>query len=158
MQSQNHMATMKSVRLIGKLYFIMLYPGPINNMCFRLTFINILKCFNVTRLPLFYTNKFNQQQSQPFENCTIQSQDVFVWISNDFDKMVVISPDFRSHSKFGPFATQPLLDHSKPKLVRISDPLCSNKVSLNKPHSKIQGIPLCKGITGSLLDFIKGEV
>ena len=31
----------------------MLYPGPINNLCFLLTFINILKHFNVTRLPLF---------------------------------------------------------------------------------------------------------
>ena len=28
--------------------------------------------------------------------------------------------DFRSHSKFGPLATQPLFDHSKSRLVRIS--------------------------------------
>ena len=38
----------------------MLYPGPINNLCFLLTFMNTLKFFNVTHLPLFYTNKFNQ--------------------------------------------------------------------------------------------------
>ena len=31
----------------------MLRPGPINNLCFLLTFINILKYFNVTCLPLF---------------------------------------------------------------------------------------------------------
>ena len=31
----------------------MLCSGPINNLCFLLTFINILKYFNVTRLPLF---------------------------------------------------------------------------------------------------------
>ena len=31
---------------------LMLCPGPLNNLCFLLTFINILKYFNVTRLPL----------------------------------------------------------------------------------------------------------
>ena len=41
----------------------MLYPGPINNLCFLLTFINILEYFNVKRLPLFYTNKFNQYKT-----------------------------------------------------------------------------------------------
>ena len=34
-------------------------------------------------------------------------------------------PNFRSQSKSRPFATQPLLDHSKSKLGRISDPLLS---------------------------------
>ena len=34
-------------------------------------------------------------------------------------------PDFRSHSKTTPFATQPLLDHLKSRLVRISDPHCN---------------------------------
>ena len=33
-------------------------------------------------------------------------------------------PDFRSHSKSRPFATQPVLDHSKSRLGRISDPHC----------------------------------
>ena len=33
-------------------------------------------------------------------------------------------PDFRSHSKSIPFATQPVLDHSKPRLGQISDPHC----------------------------------
>ena len=32
---------------------LMLCPGAIHNLCFLLTFINILKYFNVTRLPLF---------------------------------------------------------------------------------------------------------
>ena len=33
-------------------------------------------------------------------------------------------PDFRFNSKSGPLATQPLFDHSKSRLVRISDPHC----------------------------------
>ena len=33
-------------------------------------------------------------------------------------------PDFRSHSKSGPFATQPVFDHWKSRLVWISDPQC----------------------------------
>ena len=32
---------------------LMLCPGPIKNLCFLLTFINILRYFNVTCLPLF---------------------------------------------------------------------------------------------------------
>ena len=32
--------------------------------------------------------------------------------------------DFRSRSKFTPFATQPLFDHLKFRLVWISDPQC----------------------------------
>ena len=40
-------------------------------------------------------------------------------------------PDFRSHSKCGPFATQPLFNHSKFRLVRISDPHCSQFNHLN---------------------------
>ena len=62
----------------------------------------------------------------------------FVWISNDFwqngghlsgFKMVGL-PDFSFHPKSGPFATQPLLDHSKSRLVRISDPH-SSTIPLN---------------------------
>ena len=41
----------------------------------------------------------------------------FVWISNG-----VLS--FRSHSKFGPFAAQHLINHSKSRLVQILDPHC----------------------------------
>ena len=37
---------------------------------------------------------------------------------------VVGLPDFRSHSKSGPCATQPLFHHSKSRLVQISDPHC----------------------------------
>ena len=33
-------------------------------------------------------------------------------------------PDFRSHLKSRPFATQPVLDHSKSRLGQISDPHC----------------------------------
>ena len=38
---------------------------------------------------------------------------------------IVGLPDFRSHLKSRPFATQPVLDHSKSRLGRISDPHCS---------------------------------
>ena len=42
--------------LFSQQYFnLMLCPGPINNLCFLLIFINILKYFNVTHLPLFTT-------------------------------------------------------------------------------------------------------
>ena len=49
-----------------------------------------------------------------------------------FDKMfphlsrfqMVGLPDFRSHSQSRPFATQPLFDNSKSRLVQISDPHC----------------------------------
>ena len=36
-------------------------------------------------------------------------------------------PDFRSHSKSGPFATQPLFNHIKSRLVWISDPHCNSQ-------------------------------
>ena len=42
----------------------------------------------------------------------------FVCISNGWLQ------DFRSHSKSGPFATQPIFNHSKSRLVQISDPHC----------------------------------
>ena len=35
-------------------------------------------------------------------------------------------PDFRSHSKSKTFATQPLFEHSKSRLVWISDPTVIN--------------------------------
>ena len=37
-------------------------------------------------------------------------------------------PEFRSHSKSRPFATQTLLDHSKSRLGWISDPHCTRLV------------------------------
>ena len=49
-------------------------------------------------------------------------------------------PNFKSHSKFGPFATQPLFDHLKSRLVRISDPHCSQ---------------ICSGRT---MTFLKGSI
>ena len=39
-----------------------------------------------------------------------------------FGKMAAIWPDFRCHLKSRPFATQPLLNHSKYRLVWVSDP------------------------------------
>ena len=39
---------------------LMLCPGHIKYLCSLPIFINILKYFNATRLPLFYTDKFNQ--------------------------------------------------------------------------------------------------
>ena len=33
-------------------------------------------------------------------------------------------PNFKSHLKLGPFANQPLFDHSKSRVVQISDPGC----------------------------------
>ena len=62
---------------------------------------------------------------------TIWKQDIFVWILNGFWQngshlswfQMVGLPDFRSHSKSGPFATQLIFDHKKSRLVRISDHL-----------------------------------
>ena len=59
--------------------------------------------------------------------------DVFVWISNCFWQngthlsgfQMFGLRDFKSHSKSRPFSTQPLFDHSKSRLVRISDPYCT---------------------------------
>ena len=46
--------------------------------------------------------------------------------------LMVGLPDFRSHSKSRPFATQPLFEHTKSRLVRISDSHCSlTLVNLN---------------------------
>ena len=55
----------------------------------------------------------NHLKTRPFETQTFLSRFQMVGL-----------PDFRSHSKSGPFATQPLFDHSKSKLVRLSDPRC----------------------------------
>ena len=58
-----------------------------------------------------------------------------------FDKMASICPNlkwlvgfpnFISHSKS--FATQPLFDHSKSRLVRISDPRCNWTKNRNKAY------------------------
>ena len=43
-------------------------------------------------------------------------------------------PDFKSHSKSRPFATQPLFDHSKSRLVWVSDPHCAYSVSHQMKH------------------------
>ena len=56
----------------------------------------------------------------------------FVWISNSFWQngshlfkfQMVGLPDIRSHSKYRPFTTHPLCDHSKSRLVQILDPHC----------------------------------
>ena len=80
----------------------------------------------------FKWSGFSYGMSQTFENWTIQNSDIFVRISNGFWQngghltrfLMVGHPDFRPHSKSGPFATQPLLDHWKSKLGWISDPHC----------------------------------
>ena len=55
-----------------------------------------------------------------------------MWISNAVKQNggyfsgspIVGVPDFRSHTKSGPFANQPFLDQSKSGRVWISDPHC----------------------------------
>ena len=61
-----------------------------------------------------------------------RNADIFVRISKGFWQngshlfgfQIVVLPDFRSHLKCRRFATQPLFDHSKSRLVQISDPHC----------------------------------
>ena len=56
---------------------------------------------------------------------TIQNPDIFVRISNDLSWFQMVGfPDVRSHSKSRPFATQPILDHSKFRLGQISNAYC----------------------------------
>ena len=62
-------------------------------------------------------------KTKPFEIRTFLSRRQIV-----FGNMVLICPDFRSHSKSRTFAIQPLCDPSKSRLVRISDPHCTNKL------------------------------
>ena len=52
-------------------------------------------------------------------------------------------PDFRSHSKSGPFANQPLFDHSKSGQGRISDPHCSLGWELEFWQSGFQIAAIC---------------
>ena len=67
------------------------------------------------------------------KNRTVRSTDFFVRILNSFWQngghflsryQIVWLPDFRSHLKSRLFATQPLFNHSKSRLVRISGPHC----------------------------------
>ena len=56
-------------------------------------------------------------------------------------------PDFRSHSKSRPFATQPVLDHSKSRLGQISDPHCiqlldGHKVATGNVYPNLKWKPL----------------
>ena len=64
-------------------------------------------------------------------NMRLQSSSVFDrTIELVLDKMAAICLDFRSHLKFRPFATQPLLDHLKSRLGCISDPHCRVKARI----------------------------
>ena len=98
---------------------------------------------------------------------------IFVWILNDlwqkgshsFGFQMFGLLDFRSHSKSRPFATKPLFDHSKARLVRISDPHCQPvnprllqiyalKTNLDispesraRPRATQQGCTKCGGIS-----------
>ena len=65
----------------------------------------------------------------PFENRTIQNQDIFVQILNGFWKngghmtqfKMVGLRDFRSHSKSGPYANQPLFDYLIPTVLKSKE-------------------------------------
>ena len=59
-----------------------------------------------------------------------KSEGFFCGFQIVFDKMAAMVglPHFRSHLKSRPFAAQPLIDHSKFRLVRISYPHCNYKV------------------------------
>ena len=78
----------------------------------------------------------NGQSRTSHINWTIWNPDFFVWISNSVWQngghlsgfQMVGLPDFRSHSKSRPFATQPLLNHLKSRLGRISDSHCTIQV------------------------------
>ena len=63
----------------------MLFPGPIKCLCSLSIFINILKYFNVTRLPFVYTNKFNQYSVVHLASLNVivpvAAPLFFVWIS-----------------------------------------------------------------------------
>ena len=76
------------------------------------------------------------QSPNPSKTRPFKSPDVLVRISNGFWQngcyfsgfQMIGLPDFRSHSKTRPFTTQPLLDHSKFRLGRMSDPYCIQKL------------------------------
>ena len=89
------------------------------------------------RIKLFYTKilfiviQINQSKFSLFQTTRNICPD-FKWLCRDMicaqstsnkSKHVGL-PDSRCHSKSSPFATQPLLDHSKSRLGRISDPHC----------------------------------
>ena len=55
-------------------------------------------------------------KSGHFSKCFLTQRRPFVWVSNGG------LPDFRSHSKSGQFANQPLYEHLKSVLDQILDP------------------------------------
>ena len=84
------------------------------------------KWFGFNWLGFSYGYGPNHLKTRPYEIWTFSND---FW-QNDvhlsrFQK--VGQSDFRSHLKSGPFPTQPLFDHSKSRLVRISDPHCSQE-------------------------------
>ena len=75
-----------------------------------------------------YSHSPNHLKTGPYEIQTFLSEIQIV-----FDKMAAICwfqmvglLDFGSHSKSRPFEAQPLFDHSKSRLVWISDPHCTS--------------------------------
>ena len=87
-------------------------------------------------------NKCSICSSQNLKTKMFQNPDVFVWISNGvwqngghlFGFQMFGLPDFRSYSKSRQFSTQPLFDHSKSRLVRISDPHYTGLVWYSNPN------------------------
>ena len=79
--------------------------------------------------PVFKWSGFSYSYSQPFENWIFLSRFQMV-----FDKMAAICSDFKwlgfwisdPIQKSGPFRTQPLFILLKSRLVRLSDPHCSD--------------------------------
>ena len=60
--------------------------------------------------------------------------------------------DFRSNSKSGPFASQPLFDYSKSRLVWISDPHCISLHFVDITHIDMSGTTPPTQIGGTILE------
>ena len=82
-----------------------------------------------------YGYSHNHLKTRPYEIQTFLSGFHLV-----FDKMAAICPDFRSNAKSGPFATQPLFDHSKSRQVRIPDPHCITNFFLILCQNSLNGM------------------
>ena len=87
-----------------------------------------------------YSYSSNHLKTGPFKIQTFCSD--FKWFLKNGSHFswfqIVVLPDFRSHSKSRPFATQPLFDHSKSRLVQISDPHSISKVNAMLRTSRVE--------------------
>ena len=85
-----------------------------------------------------YCHSPNHLKTGPFKLQTFSSGFQFFWQNRtDMSGFQMVGlPDFRSHLKSRPFVAQPLFDHSKSRLVWISDSHCTgnyNLASLRSP-------------------------